>query len=83
MEEGQIADVHIKAGPEATARDIQLHSATVKRMQQYSGMSRHVRLMKDRIRGWVSKNGTPPVGSKAWEAQLEVNKLPKIIERLF
>jgi hypothetical protein len=77
---GQLADVHIKAGPEATARDIQLHSATVKRMQQYSGMSRHVQRMKDHIHGWISKNGTPPVGSKAWEAQLEVNKLPKIIE---
>lgn len=77
---GQVVDVHIKAGPQATAKDIELHSAAVKRMQQYSGLSRHVQRMKDHINGWVSKNGTPPVGSKAWEAQLEVDKLPRIIE---
>jgi hypothetical protein len=27
----------------------------------------------------VSENGTPPVGSKAWEAKLEIQKLPNII----
>jgi hypothetical protein len=77
---GQVTDVHIKAGPEATATDIKLHSQTVKRMQQYSGLSRHVQRMKDQVQGWISKNGTPSVGSKAWEAQLEIDKLPKIIE---
>jgi hypothetical protein len=39
-----------------------------------------VQVMRDRIHGWVSQNGVPPVGSKAWEAQLEIEKLPKIIE---
>jgi hypothetical protein len=78
--QGQITDIHIKAGPEATARDVQLHAETVKRMQQYSGLSRHVQRMKDHIRGWVSKNGAPPVGSKAWESQLELEKLPQIIQ---
>ena len=76
---GQITDIQIRAGAEATPKDIQLHASTVKRMQQYSGLSRHVQQMKDSVRGWVSKNGAPPVGSTAWEAQLEVDKLPKII----
>jgi hypothetical protein len=79
-QQGQITDIHIKAGPEATAQDVQLHAQTVKRMQQYSGLSRHVQRMKDHLRGWISKNGAPPVGSKAWEAQLEIEKLPQIIQ---
>jgi hypothetical protein len=53
--------------------------STVKRMQQYSGLSRNVQMMKDQIHGWVNKHGAPPVGTKAWEAQLEIDKLPKII----
>jgi RecG-like helicase len=48
-------------------------------MKRYSGMSFHVQKLKDRFDGWVSKNGTPPVGSKAWEAKLEIQKLPNII----
>jgi hypothetical protein len=76
---GQITDIQIKAGAQATPKDIQLHASTVKRMQQYSGLSRHVQVMKDRIKGWVNKNGVPPVGTKAWEAQLEIEKLPHII----
>jgi hypothetical protein len=29
--------------------------------------------------GWIAKHGVPPVGSKAWEAKLEIEKLPRII----
>jgi hypothetical protein len=80
MNKGQITDVHIKAGPEATVKDIQLHGTTVKRMQQYSGLSHHAQLLKDRWTGWRNQHGVPPVGTKGWEAQLELQKLPKIIE---
>jgi hypothetical protein len=80
MNKGQITDVHIKAGPEATVRDIQLHGTTVKRMQQYSGLSHHAQLLKDRWTAWRNQHGVPPVGTKAWEAQLELKKLPEIIK---
>ncbi len=46
----------------------------------YSGFSGRIRLLKERIQNWISKNGTPPVGSRAWEAKLEVEKLPRIID---
>jgi hypothetical protein len=78
-DKGRIADVHIQAGPDATPRDIELHARTVKSMKRYSGMSFHAQKLKDRFDGWASKNGTPPVGSKAWEAKLEIQKLPDII----
>jgi hypothetical protein len=49
-------------------------------MQNYSGFSGRIRILKERIQNWISKNGTPPVGSRAWEAKLEVEKLPRIID---
>jgi hypothetical protein len=76
---GRVSDVHIQAGPRATPRDIELHARTVKSMKRYSGMSFHAQKLKDRLSGWVKRNGVPPVGSKAWEAKLEVEKLPHII----
>jgi hypothetical protein len=60
-DKGRISDVHIRAGREATPTDIQLHGNTVRRMQQYSGLSRHVQVMKDRFEGWITRNGTPPL----------------------
>jgi hypothetical protein len=76
---GRVSNVHIEAGSGATPRDIELHARTVKSMKRYSGMSFHAQKLKDRLSGWVKRNGVPPVGSKAWEAKLEVEKLPHII----
>ncbi len=77
---GQIVDIQIKAGANATPKNIELHAGTVKRMQQYSGMSRHVQTLKDKWKAWRNDHGVAPVGSKAWEAQLEISKLPDIIQ---
>jgi peptide methionine sulfoxide reductase MsrA len=49
-------------------------------MERYSGFFGRIRILKERIQNWISKNGEPPVGSRAWEAKLEVEKLPRIID---
>ncbi|MEQ8999927.1 MAG: hypothetical protein RID53_25865 [Coleofasciculus sp. B1-GNL1-01] len=77
---GLVTNVHMRVGSDASAVDIQLHTQTVRLMQRYSGFSGRIRLLKERIQNWISKNGTPPVGSRAWEAKLEVEKLPRIID---
>jgi The BURPS668_1122 family of deaminases len=76
---GRIADVHIQAGPHATPRDIELHARTVKTMKRYSGASFHAQRLVDKIEGRIKGHGTLEVGSKAWEANLEVKKLKRII----
>ncbi len=48
-------------------------------MNRYSGMSGRVRDLMRRIRSWFGGRD-PPIGSAAWEATLEVQKLPAIIE---
>jgi hypothetical protein len=78
--DGLITNIHIRAGLAATPLDIQLHVGTIRTMQRYMGFGGRVRNLLNRIRGWITKNGDPPVGSRAWEAKLEIEKLPHIIE---
>ena len=77
---GLVTNIHMRVGPDASTVDVQLHAQTVRLMQRYSGFSGRIRILKDRIQNWISKNGVPPVGSRAWEAKLEVEKLPRIID---
>ncbi|MBD2450055.1 alpha/beta fold hydrolase [Nostoc sp. FACHB-152] len=80
---GQVKKIGMRVGLDATAVDIKLHVKTVELMQHYSGLLGVIRILKRRIQSWIRKNGKPPVGSRAWEAKLEVEKLPRIInERL-
>ena len=77
---GAVTDVHIVAGPHARPIDILLHAPTVQAMRRYTGISGRVVQLLERIHFWVTRNGVPPVGSRAWEAHLELSKLPLIIE---
>jgi hypothetical protein len=77
---GVITDVRIVAGPHARPIDILLHAPTVEAMHRYTGIGGRVIQLIERLRFWITRNGVPPVGSMAWEAHLELNKLPLIIE---
>jgi hypothetical protein len=79
-ENGVVTSIHMRVGPNATQRDIELHVQTARMMQRYSGFTGRIRMLKERIQNWISRNGEPPVGSRAWEAQLEIDKLPRIID---
>jgi hypothetical protein len=78
--DGTVGDIHIEAGPDARRVDIELHAETVRLMQRYSGLSGRIRILKERIQNWISRNGEPPIGSRAWEAKLEIDKLPRVID---
>jgi hypothetical protein len=80
VKKGLVANLHIKVGREAKADDVRLHVPTVRLMERYSGLLGRVRLLLKRIRNWITQNGEPLVGSKAWEAKLEVEKLERIIQ---
>lgn len=76
---GGLTDIRIVAGPDATAIDIILHLPTVQAMRQYTGLSGRAVTLIEHLQFWVNKRGKPPVGSAAWEAHLELNKLPDMI----
>ncbi|HAJ63376.1 MAG TPA: hypothetical protein DCP31_32550, partial [Cyanobacteria bacterium UBA8543] len=72
-------DVSIGVGATARAVDIQLHIATARLMVRYSGLLGKIRLLWERLRNWIRRNGEPRVGTIAWEAKLELEKLPQVI----
>jgi hypothetical protein len=77
---GGLTDIRIVAGPNARPIDIMLHAPTVHAMQRYTGLGGRVVALIERMRFWFVKNGVPPVGTRAWEAYFELNKLPLILE---
>lgn len=77
---GLVRNIHVRAGPGATADDIRLHVGTVRLMRRYAGLAGQVRRLLDRMASWMALNGTPPPGTRGWEARLELEKLPRIIQ---
>jgi len=74
----RIVGVEVRAGPDATPLDIALHAATVQAMQSYRGLLGNVRRALEDVAARVSGSGLS-VGSRGWEARLEIGKLPAII----
>ncbi|MBI5957530.1 MAG: hypothetical protein HY866_02270, partial [Chloroflexi bacterium] len=77
---GLVVNIRMSVGPEATVRDIELHARTARMMRRYAGFTGQVRQLIDRARAMIGLRGTPPPGSRAWEAMLEIDKLPRIID---
>ena len=74
---GVISNVHMVIGPTAGAADIGTHVRTARAVERYTGLSGRLRSLLERFRLWAFDHGQPPVGSRAWEARLEVEKLPR------
>lgn len=74
----RIVGVDVRVGPGATALDVALHSGTIHAMQRYTGVLGNVRrALHDLIHNANATGLT--IGSRGWEAQLELAKLPAII----
>ncbi|WP_374298308.1 hypothetical protein [Paracoccus sp. (in: a-proteobacteria)] len=74
----RIVGVEVRVGPGATALDVALHSGTIHAMQKYMGVLGNVRrVLHDLIHNANATGLT--IGSRGWEAQLELAKLPAII----
>ncbi|WP_459251034.1 hypothetical protein [Streptomyces youssoufiensis] len=78
-DDGLITNVRMTAGASVTPNDIRLHTRTARTMLRYSGLSGRVRNLLRQVNEWIGIHGAPPVGSRAWEAHLEVRKLRAII----
>ena len=74
----EITEVRIVCGDHAGPGDIKAHVATARAMVRYKGLSGRVRLLLHDL-GKLVGSKTPEPGSRAWEAQLELKKLPAII----
>lgn len=70
----------IVAGPGARAADIHAHVETARNVLQLHGAYGRVRHLLDRFADWAFLHGEAPTGTRAWEAQQELRKLPDIIQ---
>ena len=64
--------VRVEVGPHATPTDVLLHAHTIQTMRRYQGLLGKLRQFKD----WFNLT---TVGTRGWEAKLELEKLPGII----
>lgn len=75
----RIVGVDVRVGPDATPLDIAMHGATIDAMQKYRGMLGSIRHSLENAGAILTGSGLT-VGSKGWEARLEMAKLPAIID---
>lgn len=77
--DGLVSGIHLRVGAAADAATIGLHADVVRAMERYAGFSGRVRSLLRRIGDFVGVRGEPAPGTAAFEARLEVQKLPAII----
>jgi hypothetical protein len=80
VERGVITDIRLRVGPDVNFLHIAEHVRTVRIMQRYQGFSGRVRVLLERVGAWLKLHPDAPLGSRAFEARLELDKLPPIIE---
>ncbi|MCW3819197.1 hypothetical protein ONA91_32625 [Micromonospora sp. DR5-3] len=78
-ESGLVGEIKIRISPEATPRMVALHEATVRTMQKYQGFLGRVRVALARIMNLLGRETPTPGNKPLFDAQLEIGKLPKII----
>ncbi len=78
---GRIVGIWVEAGPGARAVDIRMHAGTVRSMRRLQGISGQVRRALDQMGQWLGRHPRPAPGTRAFEAELELRKLPGIIEQ--
>ena len=74
--------VRIHHGTEATARDIELHMPTVRKLRQYEGLTGSIRILLGRAIALLGFTQTPEYASKGFEAEQEIAKLTTIRDDL-
>lgn len=78
---GLVIDVHLKVGKTARKVDIEAHVATIQTLKKFSGVQGLLRNIIDRITTLVHGSRKFKKDTIAWEAKLELEKLPPLIKR--
>ncbi len=76
---GNVRGVEIRVGAEAKLGDVLLHLPTLHALRRYEGLTGVVRRVVGAVDRLLSGGGRLPLGSRAHEALLELQKLPGVI----
>jgi hypothetical protein len=79
---GQITEITLRCGPDARPETVGLHEETVRTMQKYQGFGGRVRIALSWVQELLGFTPETPNPEKrvSFEAALEIQKLPKLIE---
>ncbi|MCK6552360.1 hypothetical protein L6R52_41405, partial [Myxococcota bacterium] len=77
--EGIVRDVRIVAGPRATGADLEAHGQVLDQLGRYRGLLGRATRLLDRAAERFGR-GTVRPSTRAFEAKLELEKLPRLIE---
>jgi uncharacterized protein DUF4157 len=72
-------DIKVVAGPGASEKEILGHAKTARALLEHQGLIGYLRNLLDRLVLALKGKSEPKKGSRAWEAQQELNKLPDLI----
>ncbi|QDB79400.1 DUF4157 domain-containing protein [Georgenia wutianyii] len=77
---GLVRSIDVVAGARATAADVRAHAGTIAQLRRYQGFVGLVRITFDRVAAVLGgTRGQPHPDSLAFEALLELHKLPEVI----
>jgi hypothetical protein len=81
--DGLISRVELHIGREASAADIAAHVEVANLMLKYQGLGGRLRRLRDAFANLLSgpESQRPQVGSRAWEARLELIKLDRMMQQ--
>jgi hypothetical protein len=79
---GGITGVRLQVGEHASLSSVMHHEPTMRAMQRYEGVTGSLRSLLERVQAWRRGGGRIPEGSRAWEAHLELQKLPPMVQAL-
>lgn len=77
---GLITEIGVRCGPDARPGTVALHTPTVRTMEKFQGFSGRVQRALNWLRELVGIETLDPGNKAQFEAQLEIRKLPGLIE---
>ena len=80
---GLPTELRVIAGPGAGEAEILVHANAAKVMLEYQGLGGYLRNLLDRIVTMFKGDKMPKAGSRAWDAKIELEKLPHAIAQVY
>lgn len=76
---GLVTDIYIAKAENASKGMVLKHAETVATMRKFSGLQGYLRSLMDKVTLLFTGKTKAKVGSRGWEAKLELEKLPEVI----
>lgn len=77
---GLVSNIRLRVSPDAVPSTVRAHADTIRTMEKFQGLSGRVRMALNWIAELIGVQTLDPTNKPLFDAQLEVQKLPKLIK---